>query len=464
MKKLLIPLLCLIAILGTGLWLLVRRNPVEVPQTDTPAAFKTESHGLGLLIHYADGQTPLRALRWLPPTQEGLLPVQVLTQSDRQRFLLFQNGALIANLVVPRPSGVREGFFNFAELRDAFVVSGDVAVLLYRSTDASTGELPLVVAMDLSTQMTRWVHRAPGERLALGRDSQGAAVFLFGPASPILRLPLALRKGEQMGSGPFRPGVKALEMPEEIKTLSDLLPTGTWSFLATHEGGLSSYSESKGWKHWQPMAVASLSFPDFKPVVVGSGKTYWWQPFPGIVTQVRADGTPITTYDSTALAPPEPWEKDGMLLSLRGTDPIGNLWFTLATPSEPASVATPAEPPSQSQDGQAHQGDPETAVKPETPEPPPIPSASEKWTSSAPEGRERLYRWNPGRGTLAGTALADFWAALPLPQGINRPAGFPTFRPESGQLLLESGPSAWLVSLEALSLKSISPASKVQAR
>lgn len=464
MKKLLIPLLCLMALLGTGLWFLVRRNPVGVPQADTPAAFKIEPHGQGILFHYADGQTPLRALRWLPPTQEGLLPVQVLTQSDRQRFLLFQNGTMIVNLLVARPAGVREGFFNFAELRDAFVAPGEVAVLLYRSADASTGELPLIVAVDLSTQTTRWVHRAPGERLALGGDSQGAAVFLFGPASPILRLPLALRKGEQIGSSPFRPGVKPLEMPEEIKALSDLQPTGPWSFLATHEGGLSSYSESRGWKHWQPTAIASLSFPDFKPGVVGSGKTYWWQPFPGVVTQVKADGTPIATYDSAALTPPEPWDKDGMLLSLRGADPSGNLWFTVATPSEPSSLATPAGPPSQPQEGQESKNDPATAAEPEAPEPSPVPTAPEKWTSYATEGRERLYRWNPVRGALTGTTLTDFWAALPLPQGVNRPTGFPTFRPESGQLLLESGPSAWQVPLEALPMKPVGPAGKAQAR
>ncbi len=447
MKKFLIPLACLFVLAGTGLWILVRRNPMGVPQTTASAAFKIEPHGPGLLIHYTEGQTPLRALRWLPPTQEGLLPVQVLSQNDRQRILLFRRENLIADLLVPRPAGVREGFFNFAELRDAIVVPGDVAVLLYRSADVTTGELPLIIAVDLSTQTIRWVHRASGERLALGGDTQEAAAFLFGPGSPVLRLPLALRKGEQAGASPFRAGLTPIEMPAEIKELCDLLPTGPWSFLAAHPGGLSSYSGVSGWKHWQPQVAPSLPFSDFKPSVVGSRRAYWWQPFPGVVTQVKADGTPLATHDSGALAPPEPWNKDGMLLSLRGSDPAGNLWFTLAMPSMPSPVATPGEPPSQPQEDPGSTNEPGSATKPET-SPTQIPS--ENWTSYAAESRERLYRWSPERGAPIGITLTNIWATLPLPQAVNRPASFPVFHPESGHLLVESGLSAWLVPLEAL--------------
>lgn len=464
MKKILIPLICLFGLLGTGLWLLVRRSPVEIPLTETPAAFRIEPFGPGLVIHYADGQTPLRAMRWLAPVQGGIQPVQVVTQSDRQRLLLFQNATMVSNLLVPRPVGVREGFFNFAELHAAVVVPGDVAVLLYRSADASTGELPLVVAMDLSTQAMRWVHRAPGEHLALGGDSQEAAVFLYGSDSPVLRLPLALRKQEQLGSTPFRAAAKPIALPNEIKGVCDLLPTDAWSFLVAHTGGLSSYSENKGWKHWQPLSVATLTFVDAKPAVVGSGKTYWWQPFPGVVTQVKTDGTPIATYDAAALAPHEPWAKDAALLSLRGVDPAGNLWFTLAIPSEASSVATPAET-AEASPGRAESRDhSEAAPTPETPvaEPPPIANGS--WTTYAAEGLDRLYRWNPERRILTGITQADFWAALALPPGVNRTTGFPAFDPASGHLLLESGPTAWLVPLEALPFKPTGSAGKAQAR
>ncbi len=464
MKRLLIPLVCLLALLGTGLWLLVRRRPVEIPPTETQATFRSEPFGSGLLIRYDDGQTPLRALRWLPPTRGGMQPVQVLTQSDRQRFLLFKDGAMISNLAVPRPAGVREGFFNFAELRDVIVVPGDVAVLLYRSADASTAELPLVIALDLSTQELRWVHRASGERLAFGGDGSESSVFLFGTGSPILRLPTPLRKGEQIGSTPFRPGVKALEMPEEIKELGDLLPTGARSFLAAHTGGLSSYSEAKGWKHWQPQEVASLAFPDFRPILAGSGRTYWWQPFPGAVTQVKADGTTIATYDSVALTPPEPWDRDGRLMSLKGVDPSGNLWFTLATPAELSPVATPGEPPAQPNKAPGSLDDPGKALAPDPTATEPAPARDEQWITYVAKGLDRLYRWNPENRALSGTTLMDFWAALPLPQSLNRPKDFPIFAPESGHLLLESGSTAWLVPLESLPLKSGGPAGKAQAR
>lgn len=461
MKKILIPLICLIAILATGLWLLVRRSPVEIPETETPAAFRIEPFGPGLVIHYADGQTPLRAMRWLAPVQGGIQPVQVVTQSDRQRLLLFQNATMVSNLLVPRPVGVREGFFNFAELQDVVVVPGDVAVLLYRSADASTGELPLIIAMDLSTQAMRWVHRAPGEHLALGRDSQEAAVFLYGSDSPVLCLPLALRKQEQLGSTLFRAAAKPIALPEEIKGVCDLLPTSPRTFLLAHMGGLSSYSESKGWKHWQPLSVAALTFPDAKPAIVGSGKTYWWQPFPGVVTQVKADGTPTATYDAVALAPPEPWAKDGALVRLRGVDPAGHLWFTLAMPSEPSPVATPAQTAEafpERPESKTHSGIAEMPVaEPST-------GASGSWTTYAAEGLDRLYRWNPERRILTRITQTDFWAALAPPPGVNRTPSFPAFDPASGQLLLESGPTAWLVPLEALPLKPTGPTGKAQAR
>lgn len=463
MKKILIPLICLFALLGTGLWLLVKRSPVEIPQSETPAAFRIEPFGPGLVIQYADGQTPLRAMRWLAPIQGGIQPVQVVTQSDRQRLLLFQNATLISNLLVPRPAGVREGFFNFAELHEAIVVPGDVAVLLYRSADASTGELPLIIAMDLSTQATRWVHRAPGEHLALGGDSQDAAVFLHGSDNPMLRLPLALKKGEQLGSTPFRATAKPIPLPDEIKGVCDLLPTGAWTFLVAHAGGLSSYSESKGWKHWQPLSVATLTFADAKPAVVGSGKTYWWQPFPGVVTQVQADGTPTATYDAAALAPPEPWAKDGALLRLKGADPAGNLWFTLAIPSEASPVATPADTAGAPPEAAASKAHSEGELTPEVPATEPS-ATTGSWTTYAAEGLDRLYRWNPERRTLAGITLTDFWTALALPQGVNRPAGFPAFDPASGQLLLQSGPTALLLPLGAVPLAPIGPTGRAQAR
>lgn len=462
MKKLLIPLICLAALVAASLWFLVRRGSTGAPPAETTLAFQIEDFGPGTLLHYADGQTPLRALRWLVPLPGGIQPVQVLTQSDRQRLVLFQNGKLIVNIVVPRPSGVREGFFNFAELRDLIVVPDDVAVLLYRSTDASSGELPLIITMDLASQAPRWVHRAPGERLALGEDSKSGSVFLFGTASVIVRMPLALQKGEKTSATPYRVAAKPIDMPEEIKGPADLLPTGPWSFLLAHAGGLSSYAESKGWQHWPSPLENPLTFTESSPVLARA-KGYWWQPFPGRIIQIKADGAPMATFDSAALAPAEPWARDGALLKLRGADPAGNLWFSLATPSTPSSLATPEAPVV------GAKGEPEPIQsadrtwKPEGPTGSPS-TTQEDWSLYCSQGLERVYRWNPERRTLHGRALPEIWAALALPQGVNRPTGIQDFHPESGRILVESGLTAWLLPLEALPLETVGPADKGQPR
>jgi len=458
LKKLLILAICLVVLAASSLWYLLRRGPSGGPPTETSVAFKIEPFGPGTLIHYTDGQTPLRALRWLAPQPGGLQPLQVLTQSDRQQLVVFQNGEVITKIVVPRPVGVREGFFNFAELRDVVVIAGDVAVLLYRSADTSSGDLPLVIAMDLASQTPRWVHRAPGERLALGGDSKNGSVFLFGAASPILRMPLTLQKGEKSGNTPFRALLKPMDMPEEIKTPADLLPTGPWSFLLAHASGLSSYSESKGWRHWPMPSGASLTFTDSRPRLA-QAKDYWWQPYPGRIIQIKADGTPMASFDATSLAPVEPWSRDGGLLKLRGADPAGNLWFSLATPSTPSPVATPEVPPTEPKDA------PESADKTwkaEGSAPSPEPTAQSDWSAYCSQGLERVYRWNPERHTLNGRSLPEAWGAIALPPGVNRPSGLQDFRPESGSILVDSGLTAWLLQLDTLPLNSAGSSGKGQ--
>lgn len=454
MKKILVPALCLGALVAGGLWFLARRGPAGAPPAETTVAFKAEAFGLGTLMQYADGQTPLRALRWLPPLSGGIQAVQVLTQGDRQGVVLFQHGAMLANFVVPRPSGVREGFFNFAELRDVIVLPGDVAVLLYRSADATSAEMPLIIAMDFATQAPRWVHRAIGERIALGGDSKNGSVFLFGPTT-ILRLPLALQKGERINDTPFRPGLKAMALPEEIQAASDLLPTGSWSFLLAHAGGLSSFAERKGWQHWSTPSAGALSFPDARPTLA-QGKGYWWQPFPGRIIQIKADGTPMASFDAATLAPAEPWARDGALLKLCGADPSGNLWFSLAIPASPSSVATPEPPPS---NGEA--SDSESKGKAWNPEGA-LTAAQDDWNVYCSKGLERVYRWNPEHRAILGRALAEAWGALALPPNLNRPSGLQNFHPESGHILVESGPVAWFLPLEALPLGPASSTRKGQ--
>lgn len=445
MKKITILAFCLLVLCGSGLWLLIRRGPAVGAPTEAGVAFRAEPHGPGILLQYADGQTPLRALRWLPPLPGGFLAVQILTQSDRQRLALFREGKLISSLLVPRPSGVREGFFNFAELCDVIVVPDDLVVLLYRSADPGTGELPLVIGIDYTTQNLRWVHRGAGDRLALGKDSKEAAVFLYGKSGPVLRLPLATQNGEQMGNEPFRSSVKPIELPEEVQDLSEILPTSPWGFLAAHGKGLSSYSGSKGWTHWPMPTGLAPSCSDSRPSLA-YGKGYWWQPFPGKILQVKADGSSLHSYDGQTLTPEGVFARDGQLLKLIGADPAGHLWFALATPATSSTLAVPAgEGAIPEPEWQAENTSPGGADTPASEEP-------ESWNTYASRGLERIYRWNPERRALQGKAISELWGPLSFPPGINRPAGLPTFHAESGWLLIESGPTAWMIPLESLSL------------
>lgn len=464
MKKILVPFLLLLALLAGSLWFLLRRGPSGAPPSETSETFLVRAADAGTLMQYAEGQTPLRSIRWLPPLADGHLAVQVLTQSDRQRIVLFSAERQVASLLVTRPAGVREGFFNFAELRDAIVLPGDVAVLLYRSADPTSGELPLIMAFDLGSQTLRWVHRAAGERLALAGDSKNGAVFLFGPGNPVLRLPLALQKGEALGTSPFRPSLKPLEMPEEIRPGAvDLLPTGPWAFLLAHAGGLSSYSEGKGWRHWPTPPAAALTFPEARPALA-RGKALWWQPFPGKLIKVKADGSALDSAEAGALAPPEPWGRDLALLTLRGADPAGNLWFTLAKPAAPSPIATPtaAHTDREGDDSESKK----LEEKPQDGDPAVAPSSSvqEDWATYCAQGLERIYRWNPERRIFQMRALPELWSGLTLPPGINRPSGIRDLRPESGNLLFDSGPTAWRLPLEWMFQDSKIPVDKRQVK
>ncbi|MFZ1615258.1 MAG: hypothetical protein WAT51_13855 [Holophaga sp.] len=445
-KKILIPLFLFLIPAALGMWLLVRRGPVAGAPEDTPASFRVETFGGGLLYRHSDAQTPLRALRWLPPQADGIQALQVVTQNDRQRLVVFKEGKQITDLLIPRPAGVREGFFNFAELPEAIVLP-DVAVLLYRSANPSAGELPLVVAHDLPSGMLRWVHRAAGEHLALAAATADPAVYLWGPTSPVLRLPLGLQKGERVGSTPFRATVAALDMPEEIKTVSAFASTGPGSFLLAHSAGLASLTNGKEWKHWPMPIQTQLHFSDNRSALAVS-KGFWWQPFPGKLLQVKADGTPIGT-EVNLQDPPDPWTKDRLLLKLRGTDPQGNLWFSLALPTMTSAVATPPSP--SPVEASAEKSDPAPTTEPTSISEASRPLAdTEEWSTYLALGLERAYRWHPERRLLQPINLTGLWNKMAFPMGVNRPSALPDFQPASGSVLVESGSSAWSLPLETL--------------
>lgn len=429
MKKIAIALLAA-GLLLLGLWCTIRRKPGALPPSgEEQAAFRVEAVARGTLLTYSDPQTPLRSLRWLPG---ATCIAQVVTQSDRQQVSLFKNGAF-ASFLVPKPAGVREGFFRIAELRDALVTEGDVALLLYAIP--GTEELPLVLALDLAAKEIRWIHRAAGEKLVLTEGPEGVA-YLFGPSSPPVRLPLALASGERTSPTGVRSAAKTIDLPPEVLDITDLKPTGAWTFLLAHKGGLSAYLGSKGWVHHPAPEGAPAWFPQAGGTLGGSDKRFWWQPFPGALVQVLGDGTPKALWRDLPTA--EPFPRDAALLRLLGSDGDGMLWFELAVPSTPP-------PPAESAPADAPAGAAPTTTL-----------TLDDWPAYAAQGLDRIYRWDSRKRVLQRFP----WASLTVPKGFSRPVRGQRLRPESGSLLLEQGSSAWLVPLTELAFGEPAPTGK----
>lgn len=422
MKKILLALLVL-GLLAAGLCHATRRKPLALPDGDDLSVFKVEAAGTGTLISCSDPRTPLRTVRWVLPARPGTVIAQVATQNDRQQIEIFKDEKLMGSYLVPKPQGVRDGFFRLAELRDARMPADDLVVLLYAAQ--GTDELPLVVALDLAAKTVRWFHRASGERLALAEE----AIYLFGARTSPVRLPLALASGEQMSPAGARSSSRSFELPPDVLNVGALVPTGPSTFLLAHKGGLSAYMGAQGWIH-QPLPEGDPGlFPGSAPALVGDGKRVWWQPFPGRVIQVASDATAKASWSSGALPAAEPFTKDGALLHLIGIDKGGLLWFDLAVPKNPA----PSSPPSDS------------AQKPEEPN---APAPPEDWAAYASRGLDRIYCWDPGKRQLRRLR----GGAVSVPPGFQRPPDGSRLRPEADALVLENGSAAWLLRLSALPL------------
>jgi hypothetical protein len=442
--------------LAGGLAWVVRRPALAGPPEDEGAqSVKVTPAGEGLLLEIQDGGLPMRSLRWTGPLPGGVVVAQASTQSDRQQVAVLKEGRSLGLFLVPRPGGVGEGLFNHAELRDAVLAEGDLLVLLYRPLAGSEVDPVLVLALDLPSRTLRWCHRAPGEHLALAGNGKDAAVILWGRNTPIQRLPLALQKGEREGAAPVRDLFKPYELPEEVGERRSLVPTGAWTFLLAHAGGLSAYNGSvKGWAHLPAPPEHALGFPQPKGVVVKAGDRYWWQPEPGAVVPVQADATPLAEAEPQVLAVPEP-ALDGPMLQLFGGDADGRLWFTLAAPTLRAPVPRPPAK-GEAAGGEAAEGDAAQAAAPAVPE-----FTAEEllaWETHLRGDLGRLYVLDPAKRSLHRVAWAEAWPVLGAPEGFARPALAAGVKPEAGGALFTSDLGAWWVPLKALPMKVVAPA------
>ena len=294
--------------LGAGLWLGMRRQPAGALLEEPAAAFTLEAAAPGQLARFVATQIALRALRWLPPRQDGVLVVQAQTQSDRQLLALFRAGAAPVEIPVARPQGVGEGFWRFAVLQDALVGPDGILLLLFRPGDPGSAESSLAMALDPGALEARWVHRGAYDRMALGGEPD-PAVFLFGGKGPVQRLAL--------GGTVRRPAAKDIELPAEVPEVEDLLPTGAGSFLVASRNGLSAFQGAKGWSHFPPPAEQGVPCANARGVLTRAGKRIWWQPAPGLLVQVGPDGA--TVADREVPFPAEdPQARDARLLKLLG--------------------------------------------------------------------------------------------------------------------------------------------------
>ncbi len=451
MKKVLLLggiLLVLLGAAGAGVAWLVRRPAHAGPPEDEGAqSVSVKPQGAGFLLEMQDGGLPLRSLRWIGPVTGGAVVAQVATQSDRQQVAVVKDGHSLGLFPVPRPGGVGEGTFNHAELTDAAFVEGDALVLLYRTLGGSEGDPVLVLALDLATRSLRWCHRAPGTRMTLGGGGKDAAVFLWGRTTPLQRMPLALQKGEKEGVAPVRPGLKPYELPAEVGEISDLRPTGAWTFLVAHARGLSAFNGTvKGWNHLPAPPPSRLGFPAPKGALALAGKRYWWQPEPGAVIPVQADGTPIAEAEPPVLSVADP-ALDAPMLKLFGGDAEGRLWFTLAAP---ALRVLPA---------------PKPAAEAEAPAAPaPVQEAPEftaaellAWETHLRGDLGRIYVYDPGKKAMLRLAWADAWPGMNAPEGFRRPAKEEGLRPGAAGALFLGDAGAWWVPLSSLPLRAVEP-------
>ena len=309
MKKLIIAVAVLLVLGAGGLWLSMRRAPGGALLPESSGPFQVAASGPGQLIKLQDPQVPLRTLHWVGPIPGGLLAAQMVTQSDRQQVVLFRNGLAANPLVVAKPLGLSEGFWRFAVLKEMLDLPGGDIALLYAPADAASTEPNVVIAVDAAHADTRWTHRGPFQHMLLapGKDPQ---LFLVGTPGVIQRLPLGAASGGEAGRSGPNAAARTVEVPPEVPGIDALLPTGGSGFLVSHGKGLSAFSGKAGWSHQPLPEQHGVTCADWRSTLVRAGRKLWWQPWPGTLVEVAADGTTRTQWEPEPLAEDDPIARD----------------------------------------------------------------------------------------------------------------------------------------------------------
>lgn len=393
-RRLIIALTTLAALLAGGAAYLARRRPAAPPQETEAVPFQSQEAGAAILLRHADDSSPLRALRWLPPGPGGRHAVQIVTQTDRQRVALFENGSFAGLWLIPRPEGVGEGFFRLAELDTALAAGPDLLVLLYQAAAGTRGEPSLLLALDRRDGSVRWTRRTPGRSLILQPGTDGpTALWCYGPETPPQRVDLRTGKVDA-----------PLELPQEVQAPGQVLATRNGSLILAHGQGLALRKRTGVWTHLALPGSDTAQPPTGAPGALASGPTgSWWQPRPDQIVAVAADGS---LGEPIPLTLPEPWDRDVPHLHLLGVAPDGGLWFDLAA----SSGSTFAPQDSGWEDSGAPS--PETAAAALAPDVP------------------RVYRFDPLHRRFDQCRLDRAWKALQAP--VAAPESFAGLTPAGG--------------------------------
>lgn len=449
MKRILVPTLgLLLVVLTLGAGWLMRRGPAGAPpQGEDRPLFAVQAAGQGQLIEFQPSEIPIRTLRWSRPVPGGAAVAQVLTQSGRQQALLFVDGHAEAKVTLERPADVPENVFHFAELQDAALLPGRLLLLLYRAVPA--GGDNLLVAWNLQKGAIQWTFRGAGNRLAL--SPRGRTAFLFGPEAPVQILQLTGKDGLPLAA----PSPATVDLPMGAPGFTDLLATGPADFLATGGDGLSIWKNG-AWNRIPPPARSPLGFAASGDSLARTGDRFWWQPEPGQLIQVTADGSQAAPQELGPLLP-SAQAQDAALLHLLGADPQGSLWFAPVAPDfapPPTNTSIPGIPAPQPAVGApvpAPTGPDAQAVVPPGPAAP-VPSLQETWEPYLKAGLDRLYRWKPGSPAMESVRWAAAWPRLGAPAVIPMPTGDGGLVPGSGGFLLGGQEHRWWLPLAEVPL------------
>ena len=425
-----LPLVLTLIVAGAaaaGIYALARRHRVDAPvQGPSEAAlFKAAPAGAGFLFSLnGDATQPLRSLRYVLVQGSNEALAQALTQTGDQLIGRFQDGSFAGTLRLPAPENAPSAFFRFARLQDAARMADGSLLLLY--TDGAGGSAaPWLVAVDGATGQSRWALKASGGHLAM--EPGGASCLLWDGTS----MARATWKGA--------PDLTPLPLPDGVSVVDALLPL-KGSVLLVHPGGLARYAGG-AWSTTPLPDPGPLSFPGMAGAVTATG---YWQPRPGQLARIEADGS-VSAVDLSKWTMPKGHEQDAALLRLAGADAKGRLWFTLASPDLTVASEPPAAPePSAALQAMAALNG---SAAPPPPEPPKLDPAA--WITYLKGGLDRVYIWDPA---TAAPRLLDWKARWP---SCGAPADFPMplprhLHPESGALMQELGTRAWWMPLDKL--------------